>query len=389
MKIFPHFFRSALRSGAFSGLALGALLLGSAPAQDQARPDQIFVLDRTGEYKTVACMVKTDRIDEVTVDLRGRDKAYDSSKVNRVVFGTVPASYRDAQSYVTRGDYDNALRQWRLAADDAEAREPVRARARFEAAMVLMKRAAKSTDSAAFDEAIAEFDRFLGEFPTSRLVPRARRLAARSRLIAGQAQAAAELGAAVFDDLDGAGKNAYTTDLCFETGLEAARAFLTAGDSAAADALFQKIQTSLTSMTAEAEPDDRAQLELYSLRVVLGEGWRLLAEDKAGQAATFFQGKIRSGLPAALRDNARLGYAEGLLGQRKYREAQLEFAAVSGLNATSRDDVAQALVGLARCAQNLPDSDSPERIKNWLESCLTQYGDTPAARMARELLANL
>ena len=389
MRILPHRFRAALRSSALCSLALGAALLGGASARGSDRPDQVFVLDRTGEYKTVACEVQTDGLDEVAVKLRGSNKTYAAAKVNRIVYGTVPASYRDAQSYLLRGDLDNALRQWRLAADDAEARQPVRASARFEAALVLMKSGAKDTAANSFDAAISEFDRFLADFPTSRLVPRARGLSARAKLIAGQAQASGELGAAVFDELDASDKNAYTAELCLKTGLDAARAFLAAGDSASAEALYHKIQTKLTSILAEAPPESREMLERYSQRVVLGEGWRMLAENKAGQAATYFQGKLRTGLPDGLIDNARLGYAEGLFGQKKYREAQLEFAAVSSLAATSRDDVAQALVGLARCAQNLPDSDSAERTKSWLESCLTQYGDTPAARMARELAANL
>jgi TolA-binding protein len=389
MRILPASIQATLKTSALTSLAIGAALLGSVSAQEPSRPDQVFVLDRTGEYRTVACEVQTDGLDEVIVTLRGKDKKYTSSKVSQVLFGTVPASYSDAQSYAARGDLDNALRQFRLAADDAEAREAVRAKARFEAGKVLMKAAAVAGASVSFDDAAAEFDRFLADFATSRLVPQARRLDARAKLLAGKAQAAGELGAAVLDQLDPSRKNAYTLPLCMSAGLEGARAFLYAGDLDAADALYKKIQAQLTTLMAEAEGDERAKLDGYSQAAQLGEGWRLLADGKAGQAAGFFQNKLRGSLPGSLRYNARLGYAEGLLGQRKYREAQLEFAAVSGLDPTSRDDVAQALVGLARTAQDLLDSDSKDLAKVWLQSCIDQYGDTPAAQKARELAASL
>jgi len=389
MRILSPTFKAALKTSALSGLALGASLMGHASAQDLSRPDQVFVFDRTGEIRAVSCEVQTDDLDQVVVTLRGNNKKYTSAKVSSVVFGTVPSSYRDAQSYEARGDLDNALRQFRLAADDAEAREAVRAKARFLAGKVLLKSAAGAPAATAYDDAVSEFDRFLSDFGTSRLVPQARQLGARARLLSGKAQASAELGAAVFGELDATGKNAYTPALCLEAGLAGARAFLYAGDSASAETLYKSIQTQLTTMMAEAEGDERAALDKYAQEALLGEGWQLLADGKAGQAASFFNGKLRGDLPASLRYNARLGYAEGLLGQKKYREAQLEFAAVSGLDPSSRDDVAQALVGLARCSKSLADSDSDERIKSWLESCTSQYGDTPAAQTARELLANL
>lgn len=389
MRILSPNFKAALKTGALSCLALGAALMGSASAQAVSRPDQAFVLDRTGEVRTISCEVQTDGLDQVVVKLRGSEKKYTASKVVRITFGTAPSSYRDALSYQAKGELDNALRQFRLAADDAEAREAVRAKARFLAGKVLMQTASVASDASAYDEAISEFDRFLSDFGTSRLVPQARVLGARARLLGGKPQAAGELGATVFGELDASGKNAYTTDLCFRAGLAGARAFLYAGDTSSADALYKNIQGQLTTMMAEAEGDERAALDVYAQEATLGEGWSLLAEDKATQAASFFGGKLRGSLPASLVYNARLGLAEALLGQKKYREAQLEFAAVSALDPSSKDDVAQALVGLARCSQNLPDSDSTERARVWLESCISQYGDTPAALKARELLANL
>ena len=271
------------------------------------------------------------------------------------------------------------MRKFRVAADDADARQPVRAMARFRAASSLMAAAAKDSANTEWKSVVAEFDRFLNDYPSNRQVPAARRHQARAQLLAGEAQLAAELGAAILGDLDTTGKNAYSLSLCLEAGLESARAFLSAGDATRARALFADIERAAGAARTDADDDTVAMLAIFQERALLGEGWALLAEDKATQAGTFFSGKMRGETSAAVKFSARLGQAEALLAQGKHRQAQFEFAAVSALDYSSRDNVAQALSGLIQCATALPDTDSTERIATWKETILTHYGDTPAA----------
>jgi hypothetical protein len=378
---------STLRLG--KSLALAALfclggLVPSSPAQDGGRPDQIFLIDRRGEAKNVSGTVQSDAIDELSVNSRGKDRSYDSGTITRVVFGTVPTAYSEGLVYANQDDLENAVRKFRIAAEDSDARGPVRAKARFLAASSLMDSAASSPENTNWSEVVDEFGRFLSDNPSNRLVPTARTKQARAQLLAGEAQLAAELGAAVFGDLDAGGKTAYTSELCLMAGLDSARAFLTAGDPAKARSLFGELEASTTGMLADA--DEMTTLAITSLkeRALLGEGWVLLAEGKTTQANTFFSGQLLGTPSAGTRFSARLGFAETLLLQGKFRDAQLEFAAVSALDYISRDNVAQALSGLIRCAANLPDSDSAERIAAWKESILTSYGDTPAALSVRE-----
>ncbi|MFT5079777.1 MAG: hypothetical protein ACI84E_000423 [Planctomycetota bacterium] len=372
----------ALRLG--QGAALTAMLaLGSlvpcATAQDGGRPDQVYLIDSRGEAKTVSCVVETDGLDKVVADQKGRPRNYDASSITRVVFGKITPAFRDAMGYADAGDLDNAVRKFRVAADDADARQPVRASARFRAATSLMAAAAKDSANTEWKSVVAEFDRFLSDYPSNRQVPTARRSQARARLLAGEAQLAAELGAAILGDLDSSGKNAYTLSLCLEAGLESARAFLSAGDVARARTLFTDIERAAGAARTDASDETIAMLAIFQERALLGEGWALLAEDKATQAATFFAGKLRAETSSAVKFSARLGQAEALLAQGKHRQAQFEFAAVSALDYSSRDNVAQALSGLIRCASALPDTDSTERIATWKEAILTHYGDTPAA----------
>ena len=372
----------ALRLG--KGAALTALLtLGSlvpsATAQDGGRPDQVYLIDNRGDAKTVSCVVTTDGLDKVVADQKGRPRNYDAGSITRVVFGKITPAYRDAMGYADAGDLDNAVRKFRVAADDADARQPVRAMARFRAASSLMAAAAKDSANTEWKSVVAEFDRFLNDYPSNRQVPAARRHQARAQLLAGEAQLAAELGAAILGDLDTTGKNAYSLSLCLEAGLESARAFLSAGDATRARALFADIERAAGAARTDADDDTVAMLAIFQERALLGEGWALLAEDKATQAGTFFSGKMRGETSAAVKFSARLGQAEALLAQGKHRQAQFEFAAVSALDYSSRDNVAQALSGLIQCATALPDTDSTERIATWKETILTHYGDTPAA----------
>ena len=373
---------SALRLG--KGLALAALftfggLVPISSAQEGARPDQIFTIDKRGKAKTLSGVVETDGLSEVSVVQRDKSRSYDSASITRIVFGTVPKSYSDAVAYADKGDLENAVRKFRVAADDSDARDAVRAKARFLAGNSLMASAASAPENTQWSEVIAEFDRFLADYPSNRLVPTVRAKQARAKLLNGEPQLAGELGASIMAELDTAGKTAYGTDVCLEAAMDAAGAFLAAGDPAKARALFSDVERAAAAVLSDAEEFAKHDLSAFQARALMGEGFVLLAEKKGAQANTFFTGKLQQDLSPSARFTARLGFAETLLSLGKHRLAQIEFAAVSALDYTSRDNVAQALLGLIRCATSLPDKDSTERIAAWKESILTHFGDTPAA----------
>lgn len=366
-------------------LVAGAALPSLAVVKE--RPDQVIYLDRNGNTRTASGMVSEDTIDGVAVE--SRSTAIDAAKVVRVVFGQVPSAFRDGQSYAARNDFENALKQFRMAADDSEARQVVRAAARLEAGKMLLRSARFGGPESVFAEAVTEFDRFIGDYPTSRLLPEARILGARARRLAGDTQAAAELGAAVFDQMATSEDDAYTPMMCFDAGIAAAEAYYAAGDKASGDALLERMTSAITPMIGAAELAERDLLRAKSDEITLTSGFGMLAEGRQAQAVTFFEGKLRGDMSDDARFHARLGLAQGLLGQEKYREAQIQFATVSALTPTNRDDVGAALMGLVECTQNLNDSDSTERIRGWVTTCIEQYGDTPAAREARALAADL
>ena len=140
----------------------------------------------------------------------------------------------------------------------------------------------------------------------------------------------------------------------------------------------------------DAESLDRPALLGIQSMSRLGEGSVLLANKKASQAKTFFEGQIRNAdiNNPNLVFGAHLGLGEALLAEGNHREAQLEFAFVSALDHVNRDRVARALVGMAECADKLKDSTGKADAKTWLEDVRDHYGDTPSVLQAVEMLKN-
>ena len=67
-----------------------------------------------------------------------------------------------------------------------------------------------------------------------------------------------------------------------------------------------------------------------------------------------------------------------MLASGETRDAQIEFSMVSALDHTSNDRVARALIGLTECALKLPDTDSRQNAKLWLQAITDQFGATPS-----------
>jgi hypothetical protein len=393
--------QTTLRAGV--NRSLGPLLLAIASALPTVaepavqagaggRPDQVIWVNRRGSASTLTGTVVQNDLDKVVVETGDRKREFDSSDVQRITFGTVTANFIDGTAYFDRGDFENAAAKFRLAATEGSARDVVKAAARLRAVESLMRLGA--TDASAFGQAREEADKFLSNHASSRDVPQARMLQARATRLAGDAAGGGALYRALYKE--GAAEpptTGYPRLLCYQAGLRAARALLDAGDTLQAREIYAEMETALPRLLAdEAEgTPERTALLAVQAQARLGEGYCLLASGSTGQGRTFFQGQVNNADPSdpALRYGARLGYAEALLAESKFREAQLEFAFVAAIDHTDRDRAARALVGLAESSSRLPDTDTRLKVRKWLEDVTTRYGDTPAALTAREMLRNL
>jgi len=385
-----------ITSATTGALALTLLLVGGSaatPAAAQGRPDQAYVLDtRSGKINMLPGVVQEHGLEKTTIIRSGKERTYDTDRIERIVWGSVSGSFREGRTYFDRGDYENASAKFLVAATD-DPRAPIKAAARLLAAQAFLNLSWTSPDR--ISDTIEQSQRFIDDHPDSAGLPEARMLLARATWLSGDAAAAAPLFDALFKEAGAAEITpGYSLVPCLHAGLYAARSYLAAGETLPARETYTTLAQRANSAIAalqEEESRDRDELRRLSLEARAGEGFVLIASKQSLQAITFFDSQLSTAdkTDSALRFACYLGLAEAQVAEQKLRAAQLNFSRVSSLDHTDRDRVARALFRLAESTQELADPNSIGTVKAWLESVVTDYGDTPWASPARKLLENM
>lgn len=379
----------------WTSLALAAsILVPSALAQ--TKPDQVHVWNaRRGEIQVFSGVVTEDGLEKVKLtDKGGKEVSKKSLDVRRIVWGEVPASFSDGMLYFDRGDFENAVAKFRTAATDSEARDVAQAAARYYAVQSLVGWGA--TDASRFTEAVQEADRFLSAYTDNRHLPLVREAKARATLLTGDLAGAGALYRSLFDECKEE-SDTYDFTLCMRAGKEAAHALLQTGtpDTVAAREVFGDLDSRISAKLAELDEDDIARPELEGLQQAaqLGEGYVLLAQSgQANQAKLFFSSRANSLSDATpeVRFGTLFGLAKSLQAAGELSNARIEYARVAALDFTNRDRTASALLGFAECTIELQDSTNwSTEARTRLDRIVEKFGDTPAAKKAREHLDKL
>jgi tetratricopeptide (TPR) repeat protein len=327
-----------------------------------------------------------------TVVLRGEKKRiYDTWRVDRIVWGNVSGSFREGRTYFERADYENAAAKF-LVASTNDPRHPVQAAARLLAARSYLKLATTNPDR--ISDAIEQAERYIDDHPEGAGLPVVRALLARATWLSGEPATAALLYRELFQEAAAdAITPGYSVVPCLRAGLYSARSYLSAGETLPARELYTTLEQRANSAIAALGEDsrDRSALTRLSLEARAGEGFVLITSKQNRQAITFFQSALSSAgkTESALRYASLLGLGEAQVAEKRFREAQLNFAKVSSIDHTDRDRVARALFRLAESTRELSDPGSAGTVRMWLQSVSTDYGDTPWAGPARELLETL
>ena len=348
--------------------------------------DQVFRTDpRTGKVRAMTGVVQSNELERVVLERGdGKEARYDSSEVVEIVFGDVPPAFRDAKRYMKRGDLENAVARYRVAASDASARPVVQAKARLLASEALLSWGA--TDATRFAEAAQEAAQFISDYGTNRALPRARAVQGRALWLSGDAAGAAAALQSLFQDGQ-SGAAGYPAVVSMQAGIDAAFAFLDAGDGDSARAAFDAVAAAAPGVTTDGLPTaDVVRIEGLTEIASLAQGFVNLADGAYGRATSFFSGKVDGMKTGAGKTAARLGHGEGLLGEAKFRAAQLALAEASALAYANQDLEARAMVGLGRAAAGAGDAST---AKKQYELVQTVHGATPSAAKAAELLQSL
>ena len=118
----------ATTRAAIAGLAAALLLGGRAVAQDSPQSlDQVFRTNpRTGKVETIAGVVTESSLSKVRVERPSGDQdQYTSAEIVEIVWSSAPRSFQDGETYLGRGDFENAVAMFRSAATDSNARDVV------------------------------------------------------------------------------------------------------------------------------------------------------------------------------------------------------------------------------------------------------------------------
>lgn len=363
----------------------------ASPVVAEGRPDQVYVKNaRTGEVKVVAGTITSDGIDKVVIVSGGKETKLESALVEEVIWGESSPAFVEGFTYFDRGDWENASAKFLIAAGEGE-REAVKAAARLYAARALL--AWGALEAGHYSEAAQQFDTYISTYSTQRQIPLARSLRARTAWLSGDAGKAGTLYRALFEEGTSASPTpGYDLGLCLKAGLQAARALVAAGDTLAAREIYGVLANRARTAAAQAGEGtaERIAFSRLETEALLGPGFVDVASSQFDQAITFFNGQKT----AAARTNdstalygATYGMGLALFGKGETRKAQLQFASVSALDFTDDDRSAAAKLGLARCYIKLGASDGVATSRALLNEIVTQFGTTPSAREARELLA--
>ena len=373
-----------------AALACAALAAGPALAQG-GRPDQVSYVSK-GEPTQVSGTLVTATLDEVVIDVSGAERTIPGDRVLRVTLNRVPDSFREAELLQTSGDAENAAALFASVAGDDGENDVVRGYARLREAQALF--AAGADDPGAFQRASEAAARLPQDLANHRAVPESRLLAGRAMRMAGDAAgAAASLGALYAEASAGEPPAGYGLDLVFAAGLESAQALLAAGDITGGKDLLTALEREIPKRLAGLEAGDPQASRLAELGELarLGEGWALLADDKATPARSFFQSLLDGASPdqGVLRTGARLGLADALAAGGEHRRAQIEYARTTASAPHADELVARATVGLARATLSLADPGAEATAQTLAESVIARYGHTTALTDARAILDEL
>lgn len=350
-----------------------------------SKTDRIFSKNKkTAKVEAATGVVTEAGLGGIKFTERG-DKAVkvDADRMVQIQWGDVPNSFTDGETYAKRGEWESAVSNFQTAAGDSDARDVVKAAARVRSIESMMKWGA--TDPARFTDAIAESDRFMSDHSENWQVPAVRALKARASWLSGDAAGARDGYKALFD-AGKSGTEGYTALATAEAALEGARAALSSTETSTARELFDSSASAFGAIDSnDPAVMARAKAGAEVARMAAAES-QLAKGDFAG-AARAFESAMESAETSAGKGAAKLGLGRALVGKGDTVEAQVHLGWVAGLDHTSADRRAAALVALGEALMG--SSDGAGVAKAALQRVKAEYGATPSAAKATELLSGL
>lgn len=347
--------------------------------------DRIFTRNKkTAKVQANVGVVNETSLSAVKFTERGdKNESVDATEVVLIQWGNVPSSFTDGETYAKRGEWEKAVSNFQTAATDSEAREPVQAAARVRAIESMLQWGAK--DPARFTDAIAEADRFLSDHSSDWKVPAVRAMKARATWLSGDAAGARDGYRSLFEaGKDGA--EGYAPLMVAEAAMSGARAALESPETSTARELFDSAASAFAAIDSN-DPEIMARAAAGAEVARMAAAESLLAKGDFPGAARAFESALNDAKTSAGKGAAKLGLGRALLGKGDNLEAEIHLGWVAGLDHTSADRRAAALLALGQAL--MASADSKGLAKEALQRIKDDFGATPSAARATELLSSL
>ena len=362
---------------AFAALLFSSVFCGGLRAQQQ--PDEI---QRVSGGNLTGVRVISETYQEVKYKKGAYEGKIASSKVTEVVYGDAPESYRNGLDYLKSGDYENAVKSFKLAMEKRSVRPWIKTYGLLGTARAYQRWG--GAEPAKYKDAAAAYEALLKQAPSTRFLAEVLFELGRCQAAAGDINAAV----ATFDRL---AKEAYAKKLGVaweaKARFQKAMVRLQGNQADEAERDFRSALTFATKQLKSVE-DEAAKAELERIAALsrLNQGTVLIKRKKYAEARTFFQQILGdSSSTSSAKAGAENGLGEILLAEGKLKEAQVQFARAKVLYTDISEEAARATYFLGVLCLELKEREpnGQRRAKDYFQEVVTWYPDTEWAKKAR------
>ena len=362
--------------------AAALLFIALSPLSSAA--DRIW--QKTGGRPIVADSIVSDHFDELKYKKGSNELKLSGDRVRAIDYGDAPESYELAFDRRDEADYENAASLFKAAMAESGVRGWIKLHGAFELAETYRLWGAR--DASKYTESVKQYDAALAKAAKARLRP---------EILFGRARA--NLGAANLDaglaDLDMLVKEALTNKYGVTWELrgmhEKAQALDEAGKASEAKNAYSNLEKSARSFAGQdtLSPEERQLADEMAGLSRLAQGRVLIRDGKATQAESFFDRIVKDDKEVApVRAAALVGKGEALVGQKKLKEAQLEFARVRIHYFGADEAVAEATYQLGLLARELGAAEpkGSKLAQDYFMEVVQKHSDSKWAQKAQKEL---
>lgn len=363
--------------GVLLALILGGGFCGMLQAQQP--PDEIH---RKSGGNLTGVRVQSETYAEVKYKKGAYEGRISTDKVTEIVYGDAPEAYLNGLEFLGSGDWENAVKSFKLAMEKRSVRPWIKTYGLLGTARAYQRWGSK--DPAKYKDAIAAYQELLKVDPNTRFL-------AETLFELGRCQAEAGDTAGAVATFDHLAKEAYAKKLGVAWEARAryqkALARLEGGEADEAERDFRSALTFATDQLKSAEDEAvKAELERIAGLARLKQGTVLIKRKKYAEAQTFFQQILQNKASTlSAKAGAINGLGEILYTRGKLKEAQVQFAQAKVRYTDIAEEAARATYFLGLICLDLKEREPnyQRRAKAYFQEVITWYPDTEWAKKAR------